>query len=170
MTSDSSLSDRAERGFVQRLLNGDAWRPASATVAAEGERLLVTQKRAAELLSVNRVTIWRMTKDGMLNPVEILPGTLRYRLNEITRLAQAGTAPESLSRGSRGIGAVGVSQSCLVLTEVARGQSLFRKSRKSLSRNPREQFPGVSNWVQGLDLNQRPSGYEPDCEVAALHL
>jgi hypothetical protein len=47
-----------------------------------------------------------MTKDGMLNPVEILPGTLRYRLNEITRLAQAGTAPESLPRGSRGIGAV----------------------------------------------------------------
>ncbi len=54
------------------------------------------------------------------------------------------------------------SQSCLSLLHVARGQSLFRKSRKSLSRNPREQFPGASNWVQGLDLNQRPSGYEPD--------
>lgn len=104
MTSDSSLSE-AERGFVQRLLNGD-FGDQTGTVAAEGERLLVTQKRAAELLSVNRVTIWRMTKDGMLNPVEILPGTLRYRLNEITRLAQAGTAPESLPRGSRGIGAV----------------------------------------------------------------
>ena|GEM_PF-3028164 len=55
-----------------------------------------------------------------------------------------------------------MSQSCLLLRKVARGQSLFRKSRKPLSRNPREQFPGVSNWVQGLDLNQRPSGYEPD--------
>ncbi len=30
------------------------------------------------------------------------------------------------------------------------------------TRTPREQFPGGSNWVQGLDLNQRPSGYEPD--------
>jgi len=48
-----------------------------------------------------------------------------------------------------------VSQSCLPLLHVARGQLLFRNSRKSLSRNPREQFPGVSNWVQGLDLNQR---------------
>jgi hypothetical protein len=104
MTSDSSLSE-VERGFVQRLLNGDLG-VVSATVATDGERLLVTQKRAAELLSVNRVTIWRMTKDGMLNPVEILPGTLRYRLNEITRLAQAGTTPGCLPRGSRGIGAV----------------------------------------------------------------
>lgn len=95
MTTDSSLSE-AERGFVQRLLNGD-FGDVSTSVAAEGERLLVTQKRAAELLSVNRVTTWRMTKDGMLNPVEILPGKLRYRLNEIARLAQAGTAPESLS-------------------------------------------------------------------------
>ncbi len=104
MTSDASLSE-AERGFVQRLLNGD-FGDVSASVAAKGERLLVTQKRAAELLSVNRVTIWRMTKDGMLNPVEILPGTVRHRLNEITRLAQAGTAPESLPSGSRGMGAV----------------------------------------------------------------
>jgi membrane-bound lytic murein transglycosylase A len=25
-----------------------------------------------------------------------------------------------------------------------------------------QKFLEVSNWVQGLDLNQRPSGYEPD--------
>lgn len=104
MTSDSSLSE-PERGFVQRLLNGD-FGEATAPGATAGERLLVTQKRAAELLSVNRVTIWRMTRDGMLHPVEILPGMLRYPLNEITRLAQAGAAPESLPRVSRGIGAV----------------------------------------------------------------
>lgn len=104
MTSDSSLSE-AERGFVQRLLNGD-FGVVSASVAADGERLLVTQKRAAELLSVNRVTIWRMTRDGTLHPVEILPGMLRYPLNEITRLAQAGTPSENLSRGSRTLGTV----------------------------------------------------------------
>jgi hypothetical protein len=34
------------------------------------------------------------------------------------------------------------------------------KSRKYLKPSPREQFPGVSNWVQGVDLNQQPSGYE----------
>jgi hypothetical protein len=55
-----------------------------------------------------------------------------------------------------------VSQSCLVLTEVARGQSLFLKSRKPLNKKPSEVIPRVSNWVQGLDLNQRPSGYEPE--------
>jgi hypothetical protein len=104
MTSDSSLSE-VERGFVQRLLNGDLG-DGTAVVAAEGERLLVTQKRAAELLSVNRVTIWRMTKEGMLHPVAILPGMLRYSLNEITRLAKVGTTPESLSRGSRDAGAI----------------------------------------------------------------
>jgi len=27
-------------------------------------------------------------------------------------------------------------------------------------------FIGVSNWLRGLDLNQRPSGYEPDRFVA----
>jgi Predicted site-specific integrase-resolvase len=104
MTSDSSLSE-PERGFVQRLLDGD-FGESAVPGATASERLLVTQKRAAELLSVNRVTIWRMTRDGMLNPVEILPGTLRYRLNEITRLAQTGTASELRPRGSRGLGAV----------------------------------------------------------------
>src|SRR5438477_11815020 len=34
--------------------------------------------------------------------------------------------------------------------------------RKSLNKKPSEGFRRVSNWVQGLDLNQRPSGYEPD--------
>lgn len=39
--------------------------------------------------------------------------------------------------------------------------------RNSLNKKPSEVFPRVSNWVQGLDLNQRPSGYEP--LLAALH-
>lgn len=54
------------------------------------EHLLVTQKRAAEVLSVSRATIWRMTKDSLLHPVEILPGTLRYPLREIIALARDG--------------------------------------------------------------------------------
>jgi hypothetical protein len=52
------------------------------------------------------ITIWRMTKEGMLHPVAILPGMLRYSLNEITRLAKVGTTPESLSRGSRDAGSI----------------------------------------------------------------
>ena len=54
------------------------------------------------------------------------------------------------------------SQSCLTLRQVARSQSFFRKLRNSLNKKPSEVILRVSNWVQGLDLNQGPSGYEPD--------
>ena len=40
--------------------------------------------------------------------------------------------------------------------------AVLSKSRKPIHKKPSEGFPRVSNWVQGLDLNQRPSGYEPD--------
>ena len=89
MTTDASLTP-GERDFVQRLITGDTTAMESAD--SPDERLLVTQKRAAELLSVNRVTIWRMTRDCLLHPVEILPGMWRYPFNEIARLAQRGAA------------------------------------------------------------------------------
>jgi predicted DNA-binding transcriptional regulator AlpA len=94
IATDSSLSG-AERRFVQRLIDGQT--EIEAAAPTRSERRLVTQKRAAELLSVNRVTIWRMTKDGLLHPVEILPGTWRYPLNEIVRLMErsAGEAASS---------------------------------------------------------------------------
>jgi hypothetical protein len=88
MTTDGSLTP-AERDFVQRLLSGETTALASAA-SANDQRLLVTQKRAAELLSVNRVTIWRMTRDCLLHPVEILPGMWRYPFREIMTLARSG--------------------------------------------------------------------------------
>ena len=72
VTTDSSLTS-GERDLVQRLISGQV--EEAARDADNDARALVTQKRAAELLSVNRVTIWRMTKEGLLHPVEILPGT-----------------------------------------------------------------------------------------------
>ena len=75
MTTDGSLTP-GERDFVQRLIAGETM--AMESTSSCDERLLVTQKRAAELLSVNRVTIWRMTRDCLLHPVEILPGMWRY--------------------------------------------------------------------------------------------
>lgn len=92
----------AERDFVQRLISGQT-EPAQKAPMGD-EKLLVTQKRAAELLSVNRVTIWRMTKDSLLHPVEILPGMWRYPLNEIARLAQWG-AVAAVGPLREGIGA-----------------------------------------------------------------
>ncbi len=88
LSSDQTISP-VERGALQRLLEGrpDSIREPSTTA---DEHLLITQKRAAEILSVSRATIWRMTKDAVLHPVEIVPGTWRYRLKEILNLAQNG--------------------------------------------------------------------------------
>ena len=100
--TDSSLFS-SERSFVQRLISGQIEEAAPAGSMGD-EKLLVTQKRAAELLSVNRVTIWRMTKDCLLHPVEILPGMWRYPFNEIVRLAQRG-APAAAGPPREGVGA-----------------------------------------------------------------
>jgi predicted DNA-binding transcriptional regulator AlpA len=62
-------------------MNGQV-KPQSVVPSGMDERLLLTQKRAAELLSVSRATIWRMTKDSLLHPVEIIPGAWRYPFRE----------------------------------------------------------------------------------------
>lgn len=99
IATDASLTG-GERDFVQRLIAGQT--EAVSSAAPGDERLLVTQKRAAELLSVNRVTVWRMTRDCVLHPVEILPGMWRYPFNEIARLAQRGAAGMTHSRREEG--------------------------------------------------------------------
>ena len=96
IATDTSLSV-AERKAAQRLIDGLVGVPEVVRGGEEDDQRLVTQKRAAELLCVSRATIWRMTKDCLLHPVEILPGTWRYPFREITRLARgsAGEAKQS---------------------------------------------------------------------------
>jgi predicted DNA-binding transcriptional regulator AlpA len=89
LTTDLAFST-AERQTVLQLINGETQCGFTSPEAAA--RLLVTQKSAAELLSVSRVTIWRMKRDGRLNPVEILPGTWRYRYSEIAEIARGAGA------------------------------------------------------------------------------
>lgn len=88
LSTDASLSP-AEKTAAQRLIDGQVEGP-SALTSGRAERLLVTQKRAAELLSVSRATVWRMTKDNLFHPVEVTPGTWRYSLQEIVELARNG--------------------------------------------------------------------------------
>jgi len=88
LKADSELSI-AERDVIRRLIRGEAER--HLLDQRQPERLLVNQKSAAAVLGVSRVTIWRMTKDGMLHPVEILPGTWRYRYAEISDVANGRT-------------------------------------------------------------------------------
>lgn len=85
LSTDAALTD-AERAAFQFALKGES-APES---AQPDEVLLVTQKAAARMLSVSRVTVWRLTKDRVLHPVEILPGTWRYAYAEVARLAHAG--------------------------------------------------------------------------------
>jgi len=95
IASDAALSGD-ERNALQRLVNGETEVPTA--VGNVSEHLFVTQKKAAELLSVSRVTVWRMTKDSLLHPVEILPGTWRYPYQEIAafgRAAAPAAAPAS---------------------------------------------------------------------------
>lgn len=96
LSTDSSLSF-GERGAVERLISGksdfaDSRQP---TIT---DRLLITQKEAGAMLSVSRVTIWRMTRDGALNPVEVLPGTWRYRFEEVSAIASGSSSLRSTHR------------------------------------------------------------------------
>jgi hypothetical protein len=88
LSSDASLS-APERLALQRVLDGTTEQVGARASAADGP-LLITQKVAAKLLSVSRVTVWRRTKERVLHPVEILPGTWRYTYAEIVALAKAG--------------------------------------------------------------------------------
>jgi hypothetical protein len=90
LATDVSLST-SERGTVEGLIDGKIAMPTGGEASTDSA-LLVTQKRAAELLSVCRATIWRMTKDCVLHPVEITPGIWRYPLREIVTLSQTGAA------------------------------------------------------------------------------
>lgn len=57
LSSDAALTE-GERAAVEQLLSGQ---PNFA--GAVPDTLSVTQKGAAKLLSVSRVTVWRMTRD-----------------------------------------------------------------------------------------------------------
>lgn len=89
LSTDVSLSV-PERVAMQRLADGVTELAPATRSASTDEPLLVTQKIAAKLLSVSRVTVWRLTKECVLHPVEILPGTWRYLYSEVQELAKEG--------------------------------------------------------------------------------
>ena len=55
-----------------------------------GDRRLLTQTAAAEVLGVSRTTIFRMTRDGRLPAVELRQGRLRIPSKAITALVGEG--------------------------------------------------------------------------------
>lgn len=95
LSIDAGL-DHFERAAVQRLLEG---RREGASAGSGESGLLLTQKEAAQRLSVSRVTVWRLVREGHLVPVELPNGMVRYSSRQLAALADAGLA--KISRGSR---------------------------------------------------------------------
>ena len=87
ISSDDALS-ADEKRVLKQLMDGII--PIGIHSEPAGEALLLTQKEAAKALSVSRVTIWRLVREGALKPIELLPGTLRYSFVEIASLAANG--------------------------------------------------------------------------------
>ena len=54
-------------------------------------KLLLSQAEAARVLSISRVSLWRLVKDGVITPVHI-GGIRRYRLRDLQRIAAGGAA------------------------------------------------------------------------------
>lgn len=55
---------------------------------------LTTSRRAQEILSCSRTTLFRLSRSGHLTPVK-LGRAVRYRLDELERLAATGTNPKA---------------------------------------------------------------------------
>jgi hypothetical protein len=87
LTLDPSLSPTEKEALRSALAEG-----AVAPLAAlpSPPLLLLTQRQAAELLGVNRTTVWRLTGLGILRPTEISPGTKRYERVQVETLAREG--------------------------------------------------------------------------------
>ena len=93
--SDSSLSASEQRALA-RLIEGKT-NESSPSSRNSDDPILVTQAQAAKLLGLSRVTVWRMAKEGMLHPIEILPGSFRYAYEEIAGLAREGMQKKPVS-------------------------------------------------------------------------
>jgi predicted DNA-binding transcriptional regulator AlpA len=78
----------AERAALESLLISHESVPAPKFPAKQA--LLLSQREAAELLGVERTTVWRMCSLGILRPVELSPGTFRYAREQVERLAREG--------------------------------------------------------------------------------
>ncbi len=88
LSIDAGL-DHVERVAVQRLLEG---RPVLREQQATENRLLITQKEAARQLSVSRVTVWRLVREGHLTPAQLPNGMTRYSADEVALAAAVGRA------------------------------------------------------------------------------
>lgn len=51
---------------------------------------LLKYEEVCHLLKISKSTLWRMMKSGKINPIEIMPGIKRFRLEDLQRLVEKG--------------------------------------------------------------------------------
>ncbi len=85
ITSTDGTLTQQQRATLTSLIEGR-----TAPLLTRDAPLLLNHNNAAKLLGISRVTLWRMTKSGYFRPVEILPGTFRYRYEEVEAVARLG--------------------------------------------------------------------------------
>lgn len=85
----------AMRDCVSAALTGNL--PAPGT--RDDAPLLLTMTDAAKVLGVSRVTLWRVVREGVLRPVEIMPGIYRIRREDPVRLSADHTKYRPDQRG-----------------------------------------------------------------------
>jgi excisionase family DNA binding protein len=66
-------------GAIDGILEGKIQKPPTQTVGP----LLMGMTTSANLLGVSRATLWRMIKGGVLQKIEVLPGSFRLRRSDL---------------------------------------------------------------------------------------
>ena len=77
-------------GAIDVILEGKIQQRPMATLGP----LLMGMSASAKLLGVSRATLWRMTKAGLLQKIEVLPGSFRLRRSDL----------EDIAAGQRNVG------------------------------------------------------------------
>lgn len=82
LSNDATVSGEMADA-IGKVLNGNV---SSGGPQPDGP-LLMNMTGAAKLIGVSRVTLWRMVKEGVLRPVEIMPGVFRIRRGDLHRIS-----------------------------------------------------------------------------------
>ncbi|WP_084441761.1 helix-turn-helix domain-containing protein [Termitidicoccus mucosus] len=59
----------------------------------------LTRKDVARLFQISPLTVWRWARDGKLPKYRLGPGVVRYRLSDVTRLAEAASQESNSKPG-----------------------------------------------------------------------
>lgn len=95
LSNDHTVSTK----FAEAVFDMLDGRSLQSHAAVPDHPLLMTMTAAANLLGVSRVTMWRMVKEGVVQPVEITPRVFRIRRQDVQDLASKRSRYKPAPRG-----------------------------------------------------------------------